>query len=177
MKQIILSHAPEKKIQQRVDRPKLFRYMKRAVVALVLAPLVIIPVAVMAVVAGPPIKVPVDGSVGNGTDTVAFSGDMSIATRLIDDPVFNGPRLLELVVDFSNVKGVGKGAGQAAFTSTAQAIVHRPLLAFDPIEITFPYTPGNNASASLTAKATINVSFNATSGLAMTSKITNMPAN
>jgi hypothetical protein len=143
----------------------------------VVAPLVIGPVAVMAVVAGPPIPVTVNGTVGNGAEAVDLSGQITIATRIIDDPVFNGPTILELVIDFSSVKGKGKGSGQNKFETEAQTIIHRPLLAMDPIEVTFPYFAGNNMNSAKTAVATLNVSFNAATGVAITSTVKDVPIN
>jgi hypothetical protein len=102
---------------------------------------------------------------------------MTIATRIIPDPDFNGPTNLELVIDFSSVKGIGKGKGQEKFATEAQTIVHRPLLALDPIEVTFPYNAGNNVNSARAAKATLTVSFSAASGLAITSKVQDVPLN
>lgn len=153
--------------------------LRRLIVAGVLAPLVIGPVVVMAVVAGPPIPVTVNGTVGTGADAVDLGGQMTIATRIIDDPAFNGPTILELVIDFSSIKGNGKGNGngQDKFATEAQTIIHRPLLALDPIEVTFPYFAGNNVNSARTAKATLAVSFNASTGVAITSTVKDVPIN
>jgi hypothetical protein len=154
--------------------------LRRMVIVAVVAPVVIVPTAVLAVVAvvaGPPIPVTVNGTVGTGVDAVDLNGQMTIATRIIPDPDFNGPTNLELVIDFSSVKGNGKAKGQEKFATEAQVIIHRPLLALDPIEVTFPYNAGNNANSAKTAKATLAVSFNAASGVAITSTVNDVPLN
>jgi hypothetical protein len=154
--------------------------LRRTLIIAVVAPVVIIPASVLAVVAvtaGAPIPVTVNGTVGNGADAVDLNGQMTIATRIIPDPEFNAPTTLELVIDFSSVKGKGKGNGNSKFETEAQTVIHRPLLALDPIEVTFPYSPGNSVNSAKTAKATLMVSFNATSGIAITSTVKDMPLN
>ena len=170
MKTISLHALPEAMEDTR-HRPYWKTVLRRLVITSIVAPFVIGPVVVMAVVAGPPIPVTVNGTVGNGADAVDLSGQMMIATRIIPDPDFNGPTNLELVIDFSSVKGNGKANGQAKFATEAQTIIHRPLLALDPIEVTFPYTAGNNVNSARAAKATLMVSFSAASGLAITSTV------
>ena len=152
--------------------------LRRMMVVLFAAPLVIVPAAVLAVVAvvtGPPILVTVNGTVGTGADAVALSGQIKIATRIIPDPDFNSPTNLELTIDFSNVTGKGNGSGTSKFSTEAQTIIHRPLLALDPIEVTFPYSQANSANSAKTAKATLMVSFNAASGVSITSTVVDMP--
>lgn len=160
-----------------VTVPSFTKVVRRAAIALVVVPLVAIPVAVMAVVSGPTLSVPVDGSIGTGADAITFSGQMTVATRIIDDPVFNGPTVLELVIDFSGVKGAKKGSAPVTYVTNAQAVIHRPLLAFDPIEATFPYYAANNALSAQTAKAALSVSFGGKTGVGITSKIGPAPVN
>lgn len=152
--------------------------LRRSIIILVVSPLVIVPAAVLAVVAvvaGPPIAVNVNGTVGTGVDAVDLNGQMTVATRIIPDPDFNSPTNLELIVDFSSVKGNGKAKGQEKFATEAQVVIHRPLLALDPVEVTFPYNAGNSANSAKVAKATLMVSFNATTGVGITSSVTDMP--
>ena len=131
--------------------------------------------AVVAVVALPPIPVAINGTVGNGADAVEINGQMTIATRIIPDPDFNGPTVLELIIDFSSVKGNGKAKGQEKFSTEAQTIIHRPLLALDPIEVTFPYNAGNSIRSAKTAKATLMVGFDARTGINITSTVKDVP--
>lgn len=152
--------------------------LRRTMIVVIAAPLVIVPAAVLAVVVvvtGPPIPVTINGTVGTGPDAVALSGQITIATRIIPDPDFNSPTNLELVIDFSSVKGQGNANGNSKFATEAQTIIHRPLLALDPIEVTFPYSQGNSANSAKTAVAKLMVSFSAASGVSITSIVKDMP--
>ncbi|WP_156955358.1 hypothetical protein [Polaromonas glacialis] len=150
------------------------RVVRPLLVTAIVLPAVIAPLLVLAVVQGPTVPVLVDGTVSSDTETIAFGGEMTISTRVIDDTVFNGPTMLEMIVDFSRVKGQGKASGKK-FTSEAQVIVHRPLLAFDEVEVIFPYTQGNDVHAARSAMAVISASFSAKSGIVLTSKIKKVP--
>lgn len=152
------------------------RLLRIARASLLAVPLVAIPVLVMAAIVGPSVAVKVDGTIGSGTENVGFCGQLDVTSRIIDDPDFHAPTMLELTVDFSSVKGVGKGNGRK-FATEAQTIIHRPLLAFDTVELTFPYTPGNDVHSARAATVTIDVSYSATSGLRLSSKVTGAPSN
>jgi hypothetical protein len=152
--------------------------LRRTVIVVLCAPVIIIPatvMAVVAVVAGPPIPVTINGTVGTGGDAVDINGQMTVATRIIPDLDFGNGPTLELIVDFNNVKGNGKANGQAKFATEAQVIIHRPLLALDAVEVTFPYNQGNGAKSARTAKATMMVSFDAKKGVSITSGVRDMP--
>jgi len=147
------------------------RLLRPALLAALAAPLIAAPVAVPAAANDSAIvPVSVHGTTGFGSDHVLFSGEMSITPRIIDDPVFKGPPVLELIIDFSNVKGVQAANGKR-FATDAHAVLHRPLLAFEQIEVTFPYAPADDPASSRTAKATIDITFNPKSGVRITSKI------
>jgi hypothetical protein len=150
------------------------RVVRPLLVTAIVLPAVIAPLLVLAVVQGPTVPVLVDGTVSSDTENIAFGGELTISTRVIDDTVFNGPTMLEMIVDFSRVKGQGKASGKK-FTSEAQVIVHRPLLAFDEVEVIFPYTQGNDVHAARSAMVTISASFSARSGIVLTSKIKKVP--
>ena len=150
------------------------RVVRPLLVTAIVLPAVIAPLLVLAVVQGPTVPVLVDGTISSDTENVAFGGEMTISTRVINDTVFNGPTMLEMIVDFSRVKGQGKASGKK-FTSEAQVIVHRPLLAFDEVEVIFPYTQGNDVHAARSAMVTISASFSARSGIVLTSKIKKVP--
>ena len=150
------------------------RLVRPMLVAALVVPAVIAPLFVWAVVQGPTVPVLVDGTISSDTETIGFGGEMTITTRVIEDTVFNGPTMLEMIVDFSRVSGEGK-VSRKKFTSEAQVIVHRPLLAFDEVEVIFPYTQGNDVHAARSAMVTISASFSARSGIVLTSKIKKVP--
>ena len=152
------------------------KFLRSLLIAAMAVPLLTVAVPALAAIKGPAIPVIVEGIISSDTENIGFGGQMMISTRVIDDPVFSSPTILELTIDFSNVRGVGKGSGKK-FVTEAQTIVHRPLLAFDAIEVTFPYAPGNDVHLARTARVLIAVSFNARSGFSMTSKISKVPLN
>lgn len=151
------------------------RSLRPLLVAALVVPAVMGPLFVWAVVQGPTVPVLVDGVISSDTENIGFGGEMTITTRVIEDTVFNGPTMLEMIVDFSRVRGEGKVSRQR-FTSEAQVIVHRPLLAFDEVEVIFPYTQGNDVHAARSAMAVISASFSARSGIVLTSKIKKVPS-
>jgi hypothetical protein len=156
------------------------KILRRTMFVAIAAPLVIVPAAVLAVVAvvtGPPIPVAINGAVGVGEEAVDISGQITIATRIIPDPDFGNPPSLELILDFNNVKANGKVKKQDKFATEAQVIVRRPLVPLDGVEVTFPYTNGNgnNAKSTKSAVAKLSVSFNASTGVAITSTVKDIP--
>ena len=150
------------------------RFLRSILIIAIAIPAVLVPLLVWAVVQGPTVPVMVDGTISSDTENIAFGGEMTITTRVIEDTFFNGPTMLEMIVDFSRVKGEGK-ASRKKFTTEAQVIVHRPLLAFDEVEVIFPYTQGNDVHAARSAMVTISTSFSARSGIVLTSKIKKVP--
>ena len=150
------------------------RFLRPALVAVVVVPAVVVPLLVLAVVQGATVPVLVDGTISSDTENIGFGGEMTITTRVIEDTFFFAPTVLEMVIDFSRIKGQGKASGKK-FASEAQVVVHRPLLAFDEVEVIFPYTQGNDVHGARSAMATISASFNAKSGIVLTSKIKKVP--
>ncbi len=112
----------------------------------------------------------VTGAVGGGRgpiETVVFSGQASISGKVIHDPDFGNPPILEVVIDLSNVTGTGVQSRKTYVIAT-QAVLHRPLLAFDPFELSFPfYLEGDNSPARW-ALASFGIHFNAARGMAAT---------
>jgi len=106
----------------------------------------------------PTLAVPVKDTVNGATENIAFSGTVTISAKQVDDPDFKAPRVLELVIDFSGLKGVGQASGKT-YLCLAQAVLHRPLLELDQIRTSFPYYPDNNVLAARTAVATFTVTF------------------
>lgn len=150
------------------------QFVRPMLITAIAVPAVIAPLLVLAVVQGPAVPVAVNGTISSDTENIGFGGEMTISTRVIDDTVFNGPTMLEMIIDFSRINGQGLASGKK-FTSQAQVIVHRPLLAFDEVEVIFPYTQGNDVHGARSAVATISASFSARSGIVLTSKIKKLP--
>jgi hypothetical protein len=133
----------------------LFKAAMPAVVALMLATA---PIAANAITSIPHINIPAADSISDPVENVKFAGNISVDGKVIDDLVFNSPQVIELVIDFSNVKGIGDKSGKQ-FITDAQAILHRPLKSTDIVEVTFPYYLEADPSVSRTAVASFEVSF------------------
>ncbi|NQW82295.1 MAG: hypothetical protein HQ445_14090 [Polaromonas sp.] len=145
------------------------RFLRPLLVAAIALPLLAVGVSAQAQIQTSVLRVNIEGATGSGPDIVGFNGPLTVSTRVIPDPVFSSPTVLELVIDFSSVVGVNKAGGKK-FLTEAQTIVHRPLLAFDQIEVTFPYRLGAAVQSARTANVLLAVSFNAASGVSMTAK-------
>lgn len=120
----------------------------------------------------PAMSIRVADTVLGATENISFSGNVIITPKLINDPVFKGPKVLELVVDFSGVKGVGVASRQA-YTTNVQAILHRPLLTLDVIEVVLPFTPtGGTFGSERTMMASFAVAFQPPTKVGITAKLT-----
>src|SRR4051794_24566258 len=116
------------------------------------------PVLVGAAAPEAALSVPVRDTIRGESEDIVFSGKVSIAGELIDDPDFRSPMLLQLRFDFSQVKGVGVASGKTYLTAS-QTVLHRPLLASDRIQASFPYYPANNPSAARSAVASFSIVY------------------
>jgi hypothetical protein len=106
-------------------------------------------------------------SSGGPAEVVVFSGQASISGKVIDDPHFGAPPVLEIVVDLSNVSGKGVHSGKTYQVST-QAVLHRPLVAFDAIELNFPFFAAGDASPARSALASFGIRFSDAGGITTT---------
>jgi hypothetical protein len=104
---------------------------------------------------------------GGETEAVVFSGQASIKGKVVHDNVFGAPPVLEIVVDMSQVIGKGQRSGKA-YQVSGQLVVHRPLQAFEPVEVTFPFYPDGNVLASRSATASFGLYYNASNGITTT---------
>lgn len=132
--------------------------------------LILFAVPAQAITDIPRITIPAAGSISDPLENVKFSGQITVDGKVIDDLVFNSPQVVELVIDFSNVKGSGDKSGRQ-FISDAQAILHRPLKANDIVEVTFPYYLESDPSVSRTAVAAFEVSFTGANNVTMKLKL------
>jgi hypothetical protein len=87
-------------------------------------------------------SVSITGIVSGQPESVSFSGQAQIQSRLVRDPDFNKPSLL-LTIDLSTVSGVGAST-KAAYVIPSQENVQRPLAASHRVEITFPFLRSNS---------------------------------
>ena len=107
------------------------------------------------------------GAGGPASEPVTFSGQAAISGKVILDTHFGAPPVLEIIVDLSQVKGRGIRTGKDYLVST-HAILHRPLLAFDPIEVGFSFAEDGQLLPARSALASFGVHYNAARGITAT---------
>lgn len=117
-----------------------------------------------------PRTVPITDTIKSGNENVTFSGQATISGQIIDDTLTRAPRVLQLLINFSSVNAVGLSSGKK-YVTNAQSIIHRPLLSYDPIEISFPYHVAGDFSSARSALATFSVALGGPTGLTITSKL------
>ena len=81
--------------------------------------------------------VAIKGVVSGSPESVNFSGQAKVSSRLAPDPDFNRPRLV-LTIDLTSVAGVGSMTG-AKYVISGPELVHRGVAASHAVEITFPF--------------------------------------
>jgi hypothetical protein len=86
----------------------------------------------------PDALVPVAGIVTGQPESVSFSGQARISSKLVPDPDFGNPSLL-LTVDLTSVSGVGQST-KAKYVVSTRELVQRRLAGSQLIVITFPFT-------------------------------------
>lgn len=106
--------------------------------------------------------VSVSGIVSGAPESVSFSGQAQLSTRVVTDPTFGSPPTVVLTIDLSNVTGVGASTGRK-YVNTNREILTRRLATADTVQVTFPFYPsgGSGASAGL-GMASFNLGFNLT---------------
>ncbi len=101
------------------------------------------------------------------SEPVLFGGQAAITGRVIYDTVFGAPPVLEIRIDFSGVTAKGARTGKA-YVVSSQAIMHRPLLALDTVEVAFSFAADGNPLLARAALASFNISYSAATGIAAT---------
>jgi hypothetical protein len=117
-----------------------------------------------------PRTVPINDTIKVGNENITFSGQAKISGQIIDDTLTRAPRVLQLLIDFSAVTAAGQSS-KKKYVTNAQSIIHRPLLSYDPIEVSFPYHAVGDFSSARSALATFSVALGGPTGLTITSKL------
>ena len=112
--------------------------------------------------------VPIKGTVDGVPETVVFSGNAKVSSRLAPDPVFNTPTLV-LAIDLSGVSAVGSST-RSKYVVSGPEMVQRKVAASQLVEITFPFAKGSmgGTSEARTGVATFALNFDLTSGAVTT---------
>ena len=90
--------------------------------------------------------VSIKGVVSGQPESVSFSGQAQISSRLVQDPDFGNPVLL-LTVNLGSVSGVGQST-KAKYVIASQELVQRHLAPSHRVEITFPFMKSGSTDAS-----------------------------
>jgi hypothetical protein len=100
-------------------------------------------------------------------DTVVFSGQVVVKSRLAKDPDFGEVRLL-FDIDLAGVKGINQ-ASKAVFVTDGSAQIVMPLARTQVIEVTFPYARSADMplSATRSGRAQLTLDVDVTTGAVM----------
>ena len=89
--------------------------------------------------------VPIRGIVSGSPESVNFSGNAVVKSRLAPDPDFNRPRLV-LSLDLTGITGVGSQSG-AKYVISGPELTQREVAASHAFEFTFPFKSSKSATA------------------------------
>lgn len=108
--------------------------------------------------------VPLRGIVTGSPESVSFSGDARVSSRLAKDPDFNSPRLV-LTIDLRGVTGVGSMTG-AKYAVWGPELVQRRVASSHTVEITFPFKSdiSPTAATARTGVASLVLDFDVNTG-------------
>jgi hypothetical protein len=108
--------------------------------------------------------VPIKGTVSGSPESVSFSGNALVKTRLAPDPDFNRPRLV-LTIDLTSVAGIGSTTG-AKYVISGPELTQREVAASHALEFTFPFksTKSSTAVTARTGVASFVLDFDVNTG-------------
>jgi hypothetical protein len=117
--------------------------------------------------------VSIRGIVSGKPESVSFSGQAQVSSRLVQDPDFGRPVLL-LNINLSAVSGVGSST-RAKYVILSPENVQRHLAASHQVEITFPFmrSGSTDSSSARTGVASFALNFDVNTG-AVTSATANV---
>jgi hypothetical protein len=107
------------------------------------------------------------GAADSASEPVVFAGQAQVSSRVVRDTTFGAPPVLELIVDLGGVTAKGLRSG-AAYQVEGQAILQRPLQAFEQLEVGLTFAPRGNPLQARAAIASFGVHYNAAKGITMT---------
>jgi hypothetical protein len=99
-------------------------------------------------------------------ESVSFSGQVLINSRLVPDPDFGRPSIL-LRIDLSGVSGVGSST-RARYVVSNQELVQRRLAGSHVVVINFPFTASDGSGAPQTGVASFTLDFDLNTGAVTT---------
>lgn len=99
--------------------------------------------------------VTIKGTVSGQPESVSFSGQAQVNSKLVQDPDFGRPVLL-LTINLGSVTGVGSNT-RTKYVTAVQEVVQRHVAASHEIQVTFPFM--KSGSTDLTSARTGVASF------------------
>jgi hypothetical protein len=114
--------------------------------------------------AGTTTLVPISGTVNGVPESVVFTGQAKINSRLARDPDFNSPKLV-LIIDLRGLSAVGSST-RSKYVISGPELVQRRFAATQDVEIAFPFAKGDFTaiSAAQTGVASFALDFDLTNG-------------
>jgi hypothetical protein len=108
--------------------------------------------------------VTIKGIVSGQPESVSFSGQAQVNSRLVQDPDFGKPVLL-LTINLTTVSGVGSST-RAKYVIPTQELVQRHLAPSHSVQVTFPFlkSGSSDASSARTGVASFSLSFDTNTG-------------
>ncbi len=104
--------------------------------------------------------VEVRGTVSGSPESVSFTGQARVTSRLAKDPDFGSPRLV-LTIDLGPVAGTGSASGRK-YVISGPEIVQRRVATSHAVQFTFPFIGGNELPRS--GLASFALDFNPDTG-------------
>jgi hypothetical protein len=109
------------------------------------------------------IAVPIAGTVGGAPESVSFSGQATVASKMAPDPDFNQPTIM-LTFDLGKVAGVGAHT-RASYVISGPQMQNRSVTTADLLEFDFPFVKrGADLSETRSGSALFSLTIDITTG-------------
>lgn len=108
--------------------------------------------------------VPINGTVAGQSESVVFSGQAKVNSKLAPDPDFNRPSLV-MSIDLTGLSGVGKST-KAKYVITGPENVQRGVAASQLVEFVFPFAKaGSSVGSAQSGAASFALGFDTSTGV------------
>jgi hypothetical protein len=106
--------------------------------------------------------VPLAGIVSGSPESVSFSGQAVVSSRLVPDPDFGRPSLM-LNIDLSGVSGVGSST-KSVYTVSSQEVVQRRVAGSHVVVLVFPFSKTTGATVVRSGVVSLDLDFDINTG-------------
>jgi hypothetical protein len=115
------------------------------------------------------IAVPIAGTVAGTPESVSFSGQATVASKIAPDPDFNQPTIM-LTIDLGRVGGVGAHT-RARYAISGPEVQNRSVTASDLLEFSFPFAKsGADLSETRSGTALFALTIDITTGAVVSAR-------